>query len=42
MNPFLRLDAPGVAAELARRSPEAAAGGPAARFVALRRLRDAW
>jgi hydroxyacylglutathione hydrolase len=39
MNPFLRLDAPGVAAELARRAPGA---GGAARFVALRAIRDAW
>jgi hydroxyacylglutathione hydrolase len=40
-NPFLRLDAPAVRDALARRAP---GGGdsPVARFVALRKLRDAW
>lgn len=40
VNPFLRLDAPGVVQAVALRDPGAAAGGPAARFVALRALRD--
>ncbi len=39
-NPFLRLDAPGVAAAVARAAP-AAGRDPIARFVALRALRDA-
>jgi hydroxyacylglutathione hydrolase len=38
VNPFLRLDAPGVAAAVARDAPEAR--GDVARFVALRALRD--
>jgi hydroxyacylglutathione hydrolase len=38
MNPFLRLDAPGVARAIAREAP--GAGTPAERFVALRSLRD--
>jgi hydroxyacylglutathione hydrolase len=38
VNPFLRLDAPGVAAAIAREVPAAAT--PAERFVALRQLRD--
>ncbi|BDG06821.1 hydroxyacylglutathione hydrolase C-terminal domain-containing protein [Anaeromyxobacter oryzae] len=38
VNPFLRLDAPGVAAAITREAP--AARGAAARFVALRALRD--
>lgn len=38
MNPFLRIEAPGVAAAIAREAP--AARTPAERFVALRRLRD--
>jgi len=38
MNPFLRLEAPGVAAAIARAAPRA--GTPVERFVALRRLRD--
>jgi hydroxyacylglutathione hydrolase len=38
-NPFLRLDAPGVAAALATRGAGAA---PEERFVALRALRDTW
>jgi hydroxyacylglutathione hydrolase len=40
-NPFLRLDAPAVREALARRAPDAG-DSPAARFVALRRLRDSW
>lgn len=40
LNPFLRLDAPGVAAAVARAAP--AAASPAERFVALRALRDGW
>jgi hydroxyacylglutathione hydrolase len=40
LNPFLRLDAPGVVAALAERDPAAARGDLAARFVALRALRD--
>ncbi|ACL65320.1 Hydroxyacylglutathione hydrolase [Anaeromyxobacter dehalogenans 2CP-1] len=40
VNPFLRLDAPGVAAAVARADPAAAAAGPVRRFVALRALRD--
>ncbi len=39
MNPFLRLDAPGIAAAVARGRP-AAGDDLAARFVALRALRD--
>lgn len=39
LNPFLRLDAPGVAAAVSARAPEAGAD-PVARFVALRALRD--
>jgi hydroxyacylglutathione hydrolase len=38
VNPFLRLDAPGVAAAIAREVP--GAGDDVARFVALRALRD--
>jgi hydroxyacylglutathione hydrolase len=37
-NPFLRLDAPGVAAAVAAAAPSART--PVERFVALRRLRD--
>ena len=39
MNPFLRLEAPGIAAAVARGLP-AAGDDLAARFVALRALRD--
>ncbi len=41
LNPFLRLDAAGVAAAVARAAP-AAGSDPIARFVALRALRDAF
>ncbi len=41
MNPFLRLDAPGIAARVAGRLP-AAGDDLAARFVALRAMRDAF
>lgn len=40
VNPFLRLDAPGVVEAVARRDPAAAAGDAGDRFVALRALRD--
>ncbi len=42
VNPFLRLDEPGVRDAIARRGGVAADATPAERFVALRRLRDAW
>jgi hydroxyacylglutathione hydrolase len=42
VNPFLRLDAPGVREALARRVHGVAGATAAERFVALRRLRDAW
>jgi hydroxyacylglutathione hydrolase len=41
VNPFLRVAEPAVADAIARRAP-GAGGDPAARFVALRRLRDGW
>lgn len=40
LNPFLRLDAPGVAAAVTARDPAAARDDAVARFVALRALRD--
>lgn len=40
LNPFLRLDAPGIAAAVGGGDPGAAPGDLAARFVALRILRD--
>jgi hydroxyacylglutathione hydrolase len=42
VNPFLRLDVPSVAEAVARRAGLAADAPARERFVALRRLRDAW